>query len=518
MTSTTGVPPQHRNAVLVGRMRAAFDGMSGMGSWSMSTDELGDYLADLQGLMAQTQAEFLAAVREADRREVAKTSGAANTAAWLSGRLRMRPEEAGRAVKLARDLDSHLPSTREALTAGELSADHADVIARSVRKLPAEAGPEKRAEAEQLLVKEARTFDPKDLAGLGREILRRVDPDHADRILAKQFAAEEARAEREREIILWDDPYSISTFLRGKLDPITNEMFRVALEPLSKPRPTDANGPDLRTPAQRMGDGFHELLRRFLASGATPTHAGEKPQIVLTIDPDKLRDGTGTGELLHTGASISARTVQELACDAHISTYTPGGAGSEPGNGTGGESLSDGVRLYTGKVRRMLELRDRGCAFPGCNRPPSWCQAHHIVPWSKGGLTTVANGVLLCGYHHRHLHQDTWQVRTARDGHPRVHPTRVDRQAPKPTPQPPHPKLKTQSPERHRDGHTRGHVDPPSRRHPRTAAVRSHDAPTTLRPPATLAHPHCRAAVAGYEWRTDAAPGAGDKWRTDAAQ
>ncbi len=325
-------------------------------------------------------------------------------------------------MKLARDLDAHLPSTREALAAGDLSADHAEVIARSVRKLPAEAGLEKRVEAEPLLVKEAGTFDPKDLAGLGREILKRVDPECADRILAKQFAAEEARAEREREIVLYDDPYSVSTFLRGKLDPLTNEMFRGALEPLSKPRPTDADGPDLRTSSQRMGDGFRELLRRFLASGAAPTHGGEKPQIVLIIDPDKLRDGTGTGELLHTGASISARTVQELAGDAHISTYTPARAGSEPGNGTGGASLSDGVRLYTGKVRRMLELRDRGCAFPGCNRPPSWCQAHHIVPWSKGGLTTVANGVLLCGYHHRHIHQGTWHVQTAKDGHPEFIP------------------------------------------------------------------------------------------------
>ena len=422
MTSTTGVPPSHRNAVLVQRMRPALHGMSGVGSLSMSTDELGDYLADLQGLMAQVQAEFLSAVREADRREVAKTVGAANTVAWLSSSQRLRPEKAGRAVTLARDLDTHLPVTQQALQAGEISADHAEVIARSMRKLPAWVGVEDRVEAEQVLLDKARTFDPKDLTGLGRKILYTIDEDRADRELAAQLAAEEARAEREREIVLYDDPYSISTFLRGRLDPITNEMFRVALEPLSKPRPTDANGPDLRTPAQRLGDGFHELLRRFLASGAAPTHAGEKPQIVLTIDPDRLRDGTGTAEFLHTGASISARTAQEIACDAQVSTYTSGGAGADPGSGTGGASLSDGVRLYTGKVRKLLELRDRGCAFPGCNRPPSWCQAHHIVPWSKGGLTTVDNGVLLCGYHHRHLHQGTWQAQTANDGHPEFIP------------------------------------------------------------------------------------------------
>ena len=165
-------------------------------------------------------------------------------------------------------------------------------------------------------------------------------------------------------------------------------MFRVALEPLSKPRPTDRNGPDLRTPVQRMGDGFHELLRRFLASGAAPSHGGEKPQIVITIDADKLRNGRGTATLLHTGATISAHTAQELACDSQISDYNPG-------TQDGAASLSDGVRLYTGKVRKLLELRDRGCAFPGCNRPPSWCQAHHIVPWSKGGPTTSTT-VLSC--------------------------------------------------------------------------------------------------------------------------
>ncbi len=100
-------------------------------------------------------------------------------------------------------------------------------------------------------------------------------------------------------------------------------MFRVALEPLSKPRPTDANGPDLRTPAQRMGDGFHELLRRFLASGGAPSHSGEKPQIVLTIDPDKLRSGTGTAELLHTGETQSLPAPRRSSPATPRSASTP---------------------------------------------------------------------------------------------------------------------------------------------------------------------------------------------------
>ncbi|MEP6482771.1 MAG: HNH endonuclease signature motif containing protein [Rhodoglobus sp.] len=41
-------------------------------------------------------------------------------------------------------------------------------------------------------------------------------------------------------------------------------------------------------------------------------------------------------------------------------------------------------------------MRDGGCRFPGCDRPPSWCEAHHIVPWSHGGRTDLADGLLLC--------------------------------------------------------------------------------------------------------------------------
>ncbi len=71
-----------------------------------------------------------------------------------------------------------------------------------MRRLPAWVGIEDRVEAEQLLLAKARIFDPKDLAGLGRKILYTIDEDRADREIGKQLPAEEARAEREREIVL----------------------------------------------------------------------------------------------------------------------------------------------------------------------------------------------------------------------------------------------------------------------------------------------------------------------------
>ena len=447
MESTTAGPPVHRLRQLVHRIRARLGEEAQAGWWSMTDADVTGVLEQLHALSAQVDAALLSAVREVDRRDLGRTAGATSTATWLSGRLRVRPEHASRTVKLAAALDAGLPATAAASRAGRISVDHAGVIARAVQALPAEAGPVVRGEAERMLVDQAAVFDPKDLTGLGRTVLNAVDPDLADRHLAAQLAADETRAERSRELALHDDPHSTSTWVRGRLDPVTTEMLRIALEPLSAPMPSTADGPDLRNHSQRLGDGLAELLRRYLDSGASPTHAGEKPHLIITTTADNLHTGTGTATLLHTGTPISIHTAQPHTCDATISHHTPAnnaggpgsgksaragngrGSGHASGNGNGGSrgigsepKLSDGVRLFTGKLRRLLELRDRGCAFPGCNRPPPWCHAHHITPYSQGGPTTLTNGVLLCGHHHRLIHQGHWKIHLTPDHTPQFTP------------------------------------------------------------------------------------------------
>jgi hypothetical protein len=84
--------------------------------------------------------------------------------------------------------------------------------------------------------------------------------------------------------------------------------------------------------------------------------------------------------------------------------------------------LGRSKRLFPPTQRLAFTVRDKGCVFPGCDRPPSWCEAHHIVGWSRGGGTDLTNGCLLCGYHHRLTHQGDWQVITGADGHPYVIP------------------------------------------------------------------------------------------------
>jgi hypothetical protein len=61
-------------------------------------------------------------------------------------------------------------------------------------------------------------------------------------------------------------------------------------------------------------------------------------------------------------------------------------------------------------IRRALVLRDRGCVFPGCAKPASVCHSHHVKSWLEGGQTELGNLVLLCGHHHRLIHNSEWEI------------------------------------------------------------------------------------------------------------
>ena len=77
-------------------------------------------------------------------------------------------------------------------------------------------------------------------------------------------------------------------------------------------------------------------------------------------------------------------------------------------------ALGRETRLYTRRQRVALAARDGGCRFPGCDRPPSWTEAHHIIPWSEGGATDLSHGVLLCRHHHLLLHNNDWRFERRR--------------------------------------------------------------------------------------------------------
>ncbi|NEE02198.1 HNH endonuclease signature motif containing protein [Phytoactinopolyspora halotolerans] len=148
----------------------------------------------------------------------------------------------------------------------------------------------------------------------------------------------------------------------------------------------------------------------FTAGGCT--HPDTPPRWLQ--DTWARRFGVAPAELTH-GGPISSESLRRLACDADITTV-----------------LVDqhGVPLRVGRTERLvtpgiytaLIARDRGCAFPGCTRPPAWTQAHHIVHWADGGPTDLENLVLVCTHHHRVIHHGGWEVRLGTDGHPEFLP------------------------------------------------------------------------------------------------
>ncbi len=83
-------------------------------------------------------------------------------------------------------------------------------------------------------------------------------------------------------------------------------------------------------------------------------------------------------------------------------------------------------RVVPRHLRRAVAARDRGCAFPGCAHPPSWCDAHHVIEWQHGGPTAIDNLVMLCRFHHRLIHGSEWQMQMARGAPEFIPPKWVD--------------------------------------------------------------------------------------------
>jgi hypothetical protein len=226
------------------------------------------------------------------------------------------------------------------------------------------------------------------------------------------------------------------TPLFGQLDPVGAARFKAMIDSYSAPgcsprfrEESDdyAAGdgsqeheslPETRTPGQRNYDIMLGVITAGMAADETAPKS--KTSIVLTMRADDYLSGTGIAWLSGVQEPISAQHAQELACDAEIRLMRLGQHGEILSLGL---SLGLSRRLFTPNQRLALTVRDGGCIWPHCTAPPSWCDAHHAIPWSRGGPTDVNNGVLLCPAHHRLLHKGDFEL-TMRHGIPHLIPPR----------------------------------------------------------------------------------------------
>ncbi|WP_049822501.1 HNH endonuclease signature motif containing protein [Arthrobacter sp. H41] len=162
-------------------------------------------------------------------------------------------------------------------------------------------------------------------------------------------------------------------------------------------------GYDRPTRPQSLLDGLVSACKIALSTDGLPAAGGHRPQVMVTISySDLVGEMERAGHAVF-GQQISARSIRKLACDADIIPLVLGGQGQIL-------DIGRAQRLFPAHMRRGLVARDKGCAYPDCSIPATWCEAHHIVPWAKGGTTSITDGVLLCSRHHHVIHEGNWIV------------------------------------------------------------------------------------------------------------
>jgi Domain of unknown function (DUF222) len=260
----------------------------------------------LRGLVDRLEGHWLGELAAVDARGAAGAQDgvpAGSTAAWLRRRLRMGAGTAASLVRTARALyRGPLTATAQALTDGELSPAHAQVLAAGTQDLPDHTA----AEAEPVLLEAARRLDPPRLRRVLAHLRGVADPDTA--------AAQAERRHRQRGLWLastWEGMVALD----GLVDPEAGQTLVAALEPLARPSSAD----DPRSGGQRRADALVELARRSLEAGRLPQRGGVRPQLTVTVELDSLLGPDGLGGDVGGGAGpLDPEACRRLACDGAV--------------------------------------------------------------------------------------------------------------------------------------------------------------------------------------------------------
>ncbi len=289
-------------------------------------------------------------------------------------------------VKTARKLRD-LPQTARALDNGDISYKHAEIIARSAEQAP--------GINEGDLVDSAKNQPADSFAKTARRQVIRAAGDDGMSILDKQRRNRTASVGRDSSdgmINLW-----------ARFDPVTGarikQVISQGVEALWR-----AEDPNSRpTTGQRMADALAELLLAEPTSDKASTNGGggRNSTLLLIADYDTVTRQVRNLRL-SDDTPLPTEALAQLACDARVVPAFFNRTGQPLWLGRSRRVASSGQRI-------ALVARDRGCV--GCGADPSWCQAHHIIPWAEGGPTTLENMCLVCSQCHHLIHDQNWQLR-----------------------------------------------------------------------------------------------------------
>lgn len=314
---------------------------------------------------------------------------------------------------------------------GSVNIHQARVIVGALDQLPRDLlGDEVLANAEAHLVCKAADFGPDGLRGLGQRLLEVVAPEQMEEVERLRLEAELERARAKTRLGLRPN-HDGTTTVSATLPDAAAQRLKLYLDAIASPRvnPDEAAGDSAsdgvgystvdpatgrRIPADEVrGQAFCALLEH-LDPQALPDHGGLATQVIVTIDLDALRSGLGSAGLF-SGGAITAADARRLACNHGVIPAVLGGASEVL-------DLGRARRFFTGSQRKALTLMHPCCQAEGCTVPASQAEFHHSGdPWSHGGRTDLAEGMVLCSWHHHRIHDPAYESSRMPSGDVRFH-------------------------------------------------------------------------------------------------
>ena len=392
------------------RLSAAVDALVDESIGGFATAALGEDLVDIRRAIDRLEAEFVRRLHRFHGERGAAADGGGSTLSWLRRRCAMTVKAAAYRVHLARTL-GELPAALDSARAGRASFSNVAMIGH----LAEDVGLERLAPLEGVLVGAAETLEPGPMRSLTQAVRLRLDPDG---VLADDNHAHEQR---------WfecEATYGGDYILRGLLDAEGGALLKTAIDTLGH----GLAAGETRMASTRRADALVELAAAQLRCGDHRDVHGQRPHLTLTVSAETLRAGAATpagadapagtappAELSGVGP-IHPASARRIACDAvrTVVTVAAPAADASPWTAitTAGLPLAatPARRTIPAHLRSALCLRDKGCRFPGCDRPPAWTDGHHIIHWIDGGPSALDNLVSLCRPHHRAVHEQGWRI------------------------------------------------------------------------------------------------------------
>lgn len=372
------------------RMRSANDEMRALVA-EAEGPVLGEALIQIREAgIDPLEATFADGLRRFDAAGEYADDGALRALDWLRWKCKLSAGAAAERLTVARQLDQ-LPKTEDAFARGEVSYQHVAVLARTADHV----GADRVRKVEASLLKAAETMDPGQLVGVAKDFEHRLD---------QQAALNEANRAYERRYFHIGDPVDGLVRIDGLLHSEAGAIVRQALDAHGAPSKNDD-----RTSGQRRADSLVELIAHAANGKSADRGGGNRPHLIIRASLETLAKtpSAPAGELEH-GGTVPAETVRRLACDSAITRIV--------GLGELEAEISRASRTIQPSTRRALAVRDRHCVFASCDRPPVWCDGHHLKFWGDGGPTTLENLALLCRPHHRKVHEGGWRLERRKDG------------------------------------------------------------------------------------------------------